>query len=140
VQYTQKGDSVKTLTIIRGLPGSGKSTFADLLNHVFAVVHEADDHFTDGEGKYNFDPSELGEAHKHCQAGVRYDMEIGREMIIVANTSSQDWEFKVYQDLALEFGYRVHCVIVENRHGGKSSHGVPPEAIERMRNRFDVKL
>ena len=131
---------MKTLVIIRGLPGSGKSTFAGLLSHDYYGVHEADDHFTDGEGKYNFDPSELGEAHKHCQAGVRCDMEIGIERIVVSNTSTQEWEFKVYEDLAEEFGYRVHCVIVENRHGGESLHGVPAEAIERMKDRFDVKL
>jgi hypothetical protein len=31
-------------------------------------------------------------------------------------------------------------MIVENRHGGKNTHGVPDEKVEVMKNRFQVKL
>jgi hypothetical protein len=47
---------------------------------------------------------------------------------------------KPYFELATKYGYKVFSVIVENRHGGHNVHGVPEESLEKMRNRFDVKL
>jgi hypothetical protein len=45
-----------------------------------------------------------------------------------------------YYELAKANGYRVHSVIVENRHGSKNIHGVPAEKLEQMKNRFEVNL
>jgi hypothetical protein len=45
-----------------------------------------------------------------------------------------------YYDLAKKYGYRVHSLIVENRHGGVNEHGVPEENLEQMKNRFEIKL
>jgi hypothetical protein len=45
-----------------------------------------------------------------------------------------------YFELAEKYGYRVHSLIVENRHGGVNQHGVPEDKLEIMKNRFEVKL
>ncbi len=58
----------------------------------------------------------------------------------VANTFTQDWEMEPYFKLAEEYGYMVQSIIVENRHGGENVHGVPDEAIIKMKNRFTVNL
>jgi len=47
---------------------------------------------------------------------------------------------QAYFDLAKQYGYMVFTVIVENRHGGVNQHGVPDEALTRMRDRFEIKL
>ena len=47
---------------------------------------------------------------------------------------------KDYFDLASLHGYRVVSLIVENRHDGQNIHGVPTETLEKMRNRFEIKL
>ncbi len=44
----------QTLTLVRGLPGSGKSTYAKTLN---AVLVEADQFFIDSNDTYQFDPA-----------------------------------------------------------------------------------
>ena len=44
----------KILYIVRGIPGSGKSTFAKTLGGIHI---EADQYFVDGDGNYNFDGS-----------------------------------------------------------------------------------
>ena len=44
------------LFLVRGLPGSGKSSFAIHIWNEYAVC-EADKFFYDKEGNYNFDPS-----------------------------------------------------------------------------------
>jgi hypothetical protein len=45
-----------------------------------------------------------------------------------------------YYDLAKKYGYRVHSLIVENRHDGVNEHGVPADKLEQMKNRFNIKL
>ena len=135
----------KKLYIVRGLPGSGKSTFAlDLVGSDFLVC-EADKYFM-VDGEYKFDGSKLKEAHESCRNIVETYMkdslvndQFYRE-IAVSNTFTQEWEMQAYIDLAKQYGYMVFTVIVENRHGGVNQHGVPDEALTRMRDRFEVKL
>jgi len=127
----------KTLYIVRGLPGSGKSTFAKQLT---SNVFEADHYFYDNDGNYNFNPSEIKEAHKECQQSVGYAMESGIPKIAVSNTFTQEWEMSPYFELAEKHGYKVFVTIVENRHGGKNVHGVPDDKVEIMKNRFEIKL
>ena len=136
----------KTLYIVRGLPGSGKSTFATKLVGSDFLVCEADKYFTDADGNYNFDATKLKDAHKWCHDSVETYMkdslvndQFYRE-IAVSNTFTQEWEMKPYYLLAEKYGYKVFCVIVENRHGGTNLHDVPKDKLEIMRNRFEFKL
>ena len=127
----------KILYIVRGLPSSGKSTFA---KHLTTNVFEADHYFYDNDGNYNFIPSEIKQAHKECQQFVRYAMESNIEKIAVSNTFTQEWEMKPYFELAEKYGYMVFSTIVEKRHNNKNNHNVPEEKIEQMRNRFEFNL
>jgi len=127
----------KVLYIVRGVPGSGKTTLAKQLT---ANVFEADHYFYDNDGNYNFIPSEIKEAHKECQQFVGYAMESGIEKIAVSNTFTQEWEMEPYFELAKKHGFNVFTIIVENRHGGLNQHGVPEDKIEQMKNRFEIKL
>ena len=137
---------MKTLYLTRGLPGSGKSTFARLIWNEYAVL-EADQYFVDKEtGEYKFDGSKIKDAHAWCQNEVEIRMRDNQlnpqyyPEIAVSNTFTQEWEMKPYYDMAERHGYKVFSIIVENRHGGKNEHGVPDDKIELMRNRFEVKL
>ena len=135
----------KILTLVRGLPGSGKSTFANLITNKFSIC-EADLFFYDKEGNYNFDGSKIKLAHVWCFNQVRTRMEDNKlnpqfySEIVVSNTFTQEWEMEKYYELAEEYGYKVFSIIVENRHGGINQHGVPVEKLEQMKNRFEVKL
>lgn len=135
----------KHLYIVRGLPGSGKSTFAKTLVGSDFLVCEADKYFM-VDGEYKFDATKLKEAHEFCRNMVETYMKDSLandqfyRQIAVSNTFTQEWEMQPYFDLAEKYGYTVFTVIVENRHGGKNIHGVPQEALDRMKNRFEVKL
>jgi hypothetical protein len=109
------------------------------------LVCEADKYFM-VDGEYKFDASKLKDAHESCRALVETYMkdslmndQFYRE-IAVSNTFTQEWEMQPYFDLAKQYGYMVFSIIVENRHGGSNQHGVPAEAIQRMKDRFNVKL
>ena len=107
----------KNLYIVRGLPGSGKSTFARSIAKSYQVF-EADQYFIKG-GKYNFDPSKLKDAHNDCKQRVARRMRenlfnsIFFSNIVVSNTFTQDWEMKYYRSIGKRYGYKVHTIIVE---------------------------
>ena len=135
----------KKIYIVRGLPGSGKSTLALNLVGSDFLVCEADKYFM-VDGEYKFDASKLKDAHESCRNMVETYMkdslvndQFYRE-IAVSNTFTQEWEMQPYFDLAKQYGYMVFSIIVENRHGGSNQHNVPAEAIQRMKDRFTVKL
>jgi predicted kinase len=136
---------MKELYLIRGIPGSGKSTFANHVWNDYAIC-EADKFFYDKEGNYNFDASKLRQAHEWCRQEVENRMKENLitpqyyPEIVVSNTFTQEWEMEPYFKLAEQYGYKVFSFIIENRHGGKNVHGVPDEKLEQMRNRFEIKL
>ena len=135
----------KVMYIVRGLPGSGKSTFANIVWNEYAIC-EADKFFYDKEGNYNFDASKLREAHEWCKQEVETRMQDNQNNpqyypeIVISNTFTQEWEMEAYFDLAKKYEYKVISLIVENRHGNASVHDVPVETIEKMRDRFSIKL
>jgi predicted kinase len=127
----------KILYIVRGIPGSGKSTFAKTLteNHV-----EADMYFLDDRSVYVFDATKLKDAHKWCQTIVEEWMESEQEKIAVSNTFTQEWEMETYFEMAKKYDYIVFTIVVENRHNGLNQHSVPEDKIQIMKDRFDIKL
>lgn len=128
----------KILIIARGLPSSGKSTFAKILveDHFICT---ADDYHMVGD-KYDWKPENVHFAHTQCQIKCENLMLAGAWKIIVANTNTTVKEMQPYYDLALKYGYKVFSIVVENRHNGINDHNVPEETIQKMRNRFDIQL
>ena len=131
----------KILYIVRGIPGSGKSTFAKSLGG----THFETDMFFMKEGEYKFDMFKLKEAHKWCQGSVYSAMILNHtaglnNVIVVSNTFTQEWEMKPYFEMADQHDYKVFSIVVENRHGGVNEHNVPEETLTLMRNRFEINL
>ena len=127
----------KVLYIVRGIPGSGKSTFAKTLG---GEHYEADMFFIDGNGEYKFDGSKIKLAHEWCHDMVYMDMIKEIPKIVVSNTFTQEWEMRPYFELAKNYGYKVFSVVVENRHGGTNQHEVPEEVLTKMCERFEITL
>jgi predicted kinase len=137
---------MKNLILLRGLPGSGKSTAAKLLGAGGSgTAHfEADMYFMQ-DGEYKFDASKIKNAHNWCQSSVEHAMLLNHttghnSTIVVSNTFTQEWEMEVYYNLAKQWDYRVTSMIIENRHEGVNIHGVPDEVLTKMRDRFEIKL
>lgn len=134
----------KILILLRGVPGCGKTTVANLLlgESYAGEMYAADDYFARPKGGYEFDRDKLGEAHRQCQENVKEAMQEEVSPIIVHNTSTMEKELAPYQELADSFGYQVGYLVVENRHGGVNQHNVPEEALARMEQRLrdSIKL
>jgi len=131
----------RALFILRGLPGAGKSTLAKSMG---AVYFEADMFFMEGN-EYKFDMKKIRQAHEWCQNQVRISMKnaaggMTPSRIAVANTFTQEWEMQAYYDMAKEYGFTVFALVVENRHGGENVHDVPADVLDKMEERFELKL
>jgi ABC-type glutathione transport system ATPase component len=131
----------KILYLLRGVPGSGKSTVAQ---NIGGTHFETDKYFM-VDGEYKFDPTKLKQYHQMCQDEVNLAMIQNHtahlnDVIVVSNTFTQEWEMKPYFDLVKTYGYQVFSLIVENRHGGLNQHGVPEDKVQIMKDRFEIKL
>lgn len=117
------------LILVRGLPGSGKSTFA----RSFGYEHCETDEFFMVDGEYRFDPTKLSEAHAWCLARAGMRLRAGVS-VVVSNTFTEWWEMAPYFLTAKECGARVFIVEMSGNYG--SVHGVPEHTIQRMRDRW----
>ena len=134
--------SMRHLFILRGVPGTGKTTLAQILTtngnsrvpYCNYAMCSADDFFYDEQGNYNFDPSKLGDAHKQCQERCKDAMEKEKDRIVVHNTNIELWEMEPYLKMAEAYGYTPMILCSEMNYG--SVHGVPDSIIEDMRDRY----
>lgn len=129
------------LILVRGLPGSGKSSLAREFN---TYVCSADDYFME-DGDYKFDASKLADAHADCLKRTRDILTDVRDLgdCVVANTFSQRWEMEPYIRLARELDIRLYIVdlydggLTSEELAARNSHGVPLSSIENMRARWE---
>lgn len=130
-----------SLLLLRGLPGSGKTTLAGVLSENNRYpVYSIDSYFINEQGDYHFEHTKNHLAYKNCESQTEAALKDGMTKIIVDNTFTHDWEMEPYFRLAETYGYRLFVLTVENRHNGKNVHGVSEQQLEKMRQKFQVKL
>lgn len=126
----------KTLILIRGVSGAGKSTLATMFEGLNFATVAADDYWGPN---YNFDITKLHLAHHWCQLTVRQLLEDGAS-VVVHNTATTEKDVTIYQDIAAQHGARFTSIIVENRHGNDSVHGVPQEVREGQERKLRASI
>ena len=131
------GNVHKTIWILRGCPGSGKSTIASQLGKGGAVFGSDDFFMVDGE--YRYDRNAIGYAHVWNQGRVRAAMKKGINPIVVDNTNTTWKEIAPYARLASENGYEVSYAEPDtawkfdvDELTKKNTHGVPRGVIQQM--------
>ena len=127
----QTDPSTRTVIIVRGTSGAGKSTFAQLISEP-KVVCTADDYF-EKDGEYNFDAEKSGEAHGACIRKFEDALSNPNvKNIVVANTNTKSEHFEPYEQKAQEAGVRVVYVILEKRHDNPNVHNVPDDVLTQQ--------
>ena len=131
----------RRLILMRGPPGSGKSTYA---KNMFpeAFICSAD-HWFIRNGTYEYVPEEIGEAHVRCQVSTLQCMAANTPLIIVDNTNTQHWQTMLYTALAAAFGYAAEAIWVKTSLEtclSRNIHDVPDFVIEDMINRFEEAI
>ncbi|CCI42178.1 unnamed protein product [Albugo candida] len=146
------------IIILRGIPGSGKSTVARDLSRYLSQIHwkvsicSADLYFERRRG-YRFDRNELHKAHKHCFGSFKRDIlssldpenRDSQHVIVLDNTNVTRREYVKYIDTSRNFCCgRVRIVEVQCSDIGtayamakRNSHGVPISRVLQMWMRWE---
>ncbi len=133
----------RTVFIMRGVPGSGKSTVAEQIVESYGycgpgpapVIHSTDD-LCMVDGEYQFDIELAGERHAQNLENFRGSLEKGVQAVIVDNTNVKVSQYAPYVEAAQAAGYTV--VFVELHHPAlmvavdRNTHGVDLETINQM--------
>ena len=125
------------LWIVRGAPGSGKSTKArEIIKENLGTLHfEADMFFYDKDGNYHFDARDLPHAHKWCEDMVKKTIRDGRSTV-VSNTFTKKWEYEKYINIAEDAGIPYEIIVMTGEYD--NIHGVPSVVVERMKREFEI--
>ena len=149
----------KTVYLLRGPSGTGKSTLAKDLE--VKEVFSADDFYMK-DGIYNFNPNQIGIAHGICKKKTEQAMKDGIYPIAVDNTFTKSFEIKPYLVLAQQYGYDVEFVEpdwspeLRNEDGTwnadfiekmqktpervKMNKSLPRDIVDKMVNRYQYDL
>lgn len=121
--------------LIRGLPGSGKTTLAKRIAQQMIAVHcEADQFMVNAEGEYEYARARLIECHSKCLEKARKAVFSNLD-VVVSNTFTRRWEMQDYIDLAKHHGYMVVEIVCKGEF--ENVHQVPKHQIDRMRERWE---
>ncbi len=129
------------IILLRGLPGSGKSSLAKVLSENGSYpVFSVDDFFTDAQGNYHFNHLDNHKAYDQCIGNAERSMSAGERKVFIDNTFTMDWEMEPYFLLAKKYKYDIFVVTVENYHGNKNIHDIPEIQIDKMRGKYKLRL
>lgn len=116
------------LVLIRGLPGSGKTTLATDYQRKGYRHFEADQFFV-GDGKYRFNREQLADAHAWCLQITREALDAG-DLVCVANVFATEDDIKPYIQIGIDYE------VVEATHAGRSIHNVPAVTLRAMKSKW----
>jgi predicted kinase len=137
----------RKLYIMRGLPGSGKSTKAKELAGNLGQIFSTDEYFMQ-DGKYQFDASRLPEYHRRNLDDSTMAMRRGAGVVVIDNTNIEPWHFEKYLESGRLYGYQVEFVEFDPTNysdakikelASRNTHQVPESAIRSMRDKW-VKI
>ena len=129
------------IIIMRGLPGSGKSTKAKTLeqaalsNDQTCKIISADDYFLNDKGKYVYKKTKQADAHRSCYSLVHSAVVSDRiQCVIIDNTNITLGEFDRYFQLH-KYGYDVEIVDMHEDRRTKKGKKFPKAKIKELAER-----
>ncbi len=135
----QKCKGNRLVIILRGLPGSGKSTLVkeskeirQSQNEASIVICGADEYFENSQSGYSYSGSELAAAHAYCRNKFLNAIEDGVECIVIDNTNSQTWEYHVYKRIGRLCGYDARVLEI-----GCINESILASFVDRTKHRVD---
>ncbi len=133
---------MKKIVLIRGLPGSGKSSYAQKLKEKGALIFNNDELLT-ANGIYKWDAELALMAHFLNQKRVCQAMREGKEFIVVDNTNILPYHMAPYIRLAHHYKYEYELFEMDTPWAldieeleKKNTHDVPLSVLDEMRKQY----
>jgi hypothetical protein len=133
IAYNTSRMNQKTLYILRGIPGSGKTTLARQMATEKNIRLVEIDQFLEVDGVFVYDRNKISAGIDWCHEQVAHEMAAGRS-VIVANTHRRWREMRDYVSVALELGFEVQIIQCLGDYG--SVHDVPDAKMAEFRKTF----
>lgn len=127
------------LIILRGAPGSGKSTFCNKLierykDYVVTVC--SNDQFMFEDGKYKWSEQKLNKAMVLCFIKCIRALEDEHEIIVIDNTNLTPKYYEKYIIAAEFYGYKVYFCHLKGEY--QNIHGVSETQVNESRSKYYV--
>ena len=102
----------KIAIILRGVPGSGKSTFVNMMRNMSQSVdvHAIDDLHVDPEGNFLWDEENADRLYTLNFANFVRSCASGTETVVCDAINIETDAFQKYIDIANQYDYRVYVV------------------------------
>lgn len=143
------------MILVRGIPGSGKSTAAKTFKQVLDAIStreveifSTDDFwYQENSSVYNWDASKLGKAHSWNQSRTARAIYDGKH-VIIDNTNIDQFAMQPYFDMAVknDLDVMIHVVetpvevCIERQKERPEDRRVPEDAIRAMHERLAKSL
>jgi predicted kinase len=132
-----------TVFILRGIPGSGKSTLTKgiwgLLGRSGQVC-SADHYWIQPDGSYKFDLSKVPQNHHKCLRMFCQAAGECEKYVFLDNTNTTVSEFSHYVKIAIAYGYKVVIVTLNisvETSIKRNVHQVPEKTVKGMLERLN---
>lgn len=127
--------------IIRGVPGSGKTTVAKAIVGTKGKIHSTDNYFYDNAGVFRFDWRKYEEFHDKNFAGFCESLNQKIPVVVLDNTNIKVKDFGRYVAAVEKKNYAVRLVEMPvsdpKEAAQRNTHGVPEKTIIKMLKNFE---
>ena len=135
----------KVCVILRGLPGSGKSTrAAELIKNDGAVVCSMDDYWTRGGQPYKRVPAKWKQSQQFCEEQAEGAFKSGKPLVVIDNTTLKRSTVEHYKEVAASHGYDVRVEVIGDfseaackTYAERGIHKVPLDTLKHMASGFE---
>ena len=134
---------MKIAIILRGAPGSGKTSFVSLLRKLSneVAVHSVDDLHTDKHGNFLWDEEHADRYYTLNFANFVRSCAQKIPLVICDCINIQVENFQKYADIAKQFGYFIYVVTPDlpspKQSAKRNKHHVSSEQVREMYERWE---
>ena len=122
------------VTIVRGLPGSGKTSYAQTFWPGVLLI-EGDQYYMTGNGQYLFGTGMLKSSTEYTKVMLSTALSLDIKCVVITLTSPDGSSAKSLAKIARAFGYQVihRWIDFDNGNTNQNRHRVPKEVIDSMK-------